>query len=81
MPGMSGLEMTERIKEIAPETTTILMTGWEYQETDAEKSQCIDLVVSKPFDANKLHQVLSEVQQLRVGTPSIEGTTSGGTTV
>ena len=67
MPGLSGLEVTERVKEIAPETATVLMTGWEYHSTDAEKSPSIDVVVAKPFDAAKLQHMLAEVQQLRVG--------------
>ena len=67
MPGLSGLEVTERVKEIAPETANVLMTGWEYHGTDAEKSPSIDVVVAKPFDAAKLQHMLAEVQQLRVG--------------
>jgi signal transduction histidine kinase len=51
MPGMSGVEMLERIKEIHPEVVRILMTGFASTEicTEAVNRGGVYKIVTKPF--------------------------------
>ena len=58
MAGISGLEVAERVKSLSPQTVVILMTGWEFQGTVVDQSNAVDLIVSKPFDAEKLDGAL-----------------------
>ena len=65
MTGMSGLEVAEQIKQRAPQTAVVLMTGWEFKGTAVDQSSAIDLIFPKPFDAEKLNRALSEAVRLR----------------
>jgi CheY-like chemotaxis protein len=78
MAGMSGLDMAERIKQLAPRTVVVLMTGWEFKGSAIEKSSAIDLVVSKPFDREKLQRALQQAVGLREGEPSAVGDSEVG---
>ncbi len=76
MPGISGLETLERIKQIKPEVSVIILSGQSNPELifRASKSGADDYV-AKPFEPkdlevriNKLlekQQIVSEVSQLR----------------
>ena len=52
MPGMSGLELAERLAELRPELPVLLATG--YSENIARGGVCRFAVVSKPYDAGSL---------------------------
>ena len=54
MPGMSGLELAERLAELRPELPVLLATG--FSENLAGGSAGNFLVVSKPYDAASLAQ-------------------------
>jgi two-component system, NtrC family, response regulator HydG len=76
MPGMDGLELQRRIKEINPQATVIIMTAYASVETavEAMKHGAYDYIV-KPFEPDALehlirnaverNQLLSENVQLR----------------
>jgi len=55
MPGMDGLETLKKIKEIHPNTLSIIMTGYPTLESSIEalRSGAYDYVI-KPFKLNEL---------------------------
>jgi len=61
LPEMSGLEVAEEIKKIAPVTPVILLTGFSLQPGDGQmKDAKVDLIITKPF---QLAQVLDVVHK------------------
>lgn len=61
MPGMDGLEIAKRIKEISPTTNVVVYTGYipdEEQECDIMTTA--DVFLSKPFSLEKVSKILSE---------------------
>ncbi|HZP26127.1 MAG TPA: response regulator [Dehalococcoidia bacterium] len=53
LPGMSGLELAERIEADAPDTTVVLMSAYgEPREHHA------DAFIAKPFDPDELVELL-----------------------
>jgi len=61
LPEMSGLEVAEEIKKIAPATPVILLTGFSLQPGDEQmKDAKVDLIITKPFH---LAQVLDVVHK------------------
>jgi GAF domain-containing protein/ActR/RegA family two-component response regulator/anti-sigma regulatory factor (Ser/Thr protein kinase) len=62
MPGMSGWEVADRIKEMNPHTPVILSTGWGVKTDQlAEKKEHVDLVINKPFN---MQQILCNIGKL-----------------
>ncbi len=59
MPGMDGLQLQRRIREIAPEASIIIMTAYASVETavEAMKQGAYDYIV-KPFDPDQLEHIL-----------------------
>ncbi|MFA0749755.1 MAG: hypothetical protein SLRJCFUN_000158 [Candidatus Fervidibacter sp.] len=55
MPRMSGTELLRRLKERAPQTPVIVMTGWGAEA----KPQGADAVVSKPIRRRPLKEALA----------------------
>ena len=55
MPGMDGIETLKKIKEIRPDTLSIIMTGYPTLESSIEALRCgaYDYVI-KPFKLNEL---------------------------
>ena len=59
MPGISGMELTERIKQIRPETPVILSTGYSHHINEGiTRSHNIDAVVYKPFNRRVIAPLL-----------------------
>jgi len=49
MPGISGLQVAERVKEIRPEVPVILVSGWAVQRDEPEvRRSGVDFVLQKP---------------------------------
>ena len=63
MPGMKGLELTERAKKIRPDLNVIIMTGYinEFSFDDAMKSGASDFI-TKPFTLTELMMRIKHVQ-------------------
>lgn len=55
MPHMSGWEVARKVKELRPETTVILATGWGIHfDEDKLKSAGINRVITKPFQVDEV---------------------------
>jgi len=83
MPGMNGLELLTRIREIAPEMTRVMMTGDDEQKTavDAVNRGQVFRFLTKPCSAEELvHTIeagLHQYRLLRVEKEILEQTLSG----
>ncbi|GEM_PF-1536173 len=70
MPGISGLEIAERVQRISPKTRVVLMTGWgaSFKEEDL-KGKGVDALLTKPFRLNDILQVMSGLFKERFQQP------------
>jgi len=61
MPGVSGWEVTKKVKEISPETPVVLLTGWgaEYEGRDLTDSG-VAAVLGKPFRLEELMKMIAD---------------------
>ncbi|MCP4136119.1 MAG: response regulator [bacterium] len=58
--GITGIELSARIKEINEETVTILLSGWVLNDLQAYKN-VIDLFMPKPFKLDELLKNISKI--------------------
>ena len=59
MPGMSGLEVARRIRQLHPHTPIVLVTGWEVNISRAElEAAGITEVLYKPFRIEQLTEII-----------------------
>ena len=60
MPEMNGKEMAEEIKEISPQTPTLMLTALEQIFIDpSSKPKSIDRIMSKPFTEEGLQKAIA----------------------
>jgi putative nucleotidyltransferase with HDIG domain len=59
MPGMSGAELLERVKERFPQTVRIILSGHADRESIVRASASAHQILSKPYDPEKLKLQLS----------------------
>jgi DNA-binding NtrC family response regulator len=66
MPGMDGLELQQKIKEIHPSATIVIMTAYASVETavEAMKQGAYDYIV-KPFDPDDLEHLIRNATERR----------------
>lgn len=64
LPGMSGDELSMKLKEIDPDLVTVLMTGWDVLEED-QVVQAFDFHIKKPFRFNELKAVVKQACEKR----------------
>jgi len=66
---MSGRDVARRIKEMKPETSVIVITGWGTQLDPGElRIVGIDGVISKPFTKEALSAKLTELLPTSAGS-------------
>jgi len=59
MPGISGWDVADAIKQRSPETPVVLITGWGDQLDSQKIKDCmVDSVIAKPFKAGDIRRVL-----------------------
>ena len=70
MPGMSGIKLARKVKEINPKVKVILMTSFEIRDNEFSKefpSMHVDGFVQKPIGlkdlSNKISSVIGETQE------------------
>jgi DNA-binding NtrC family response regulator len=62
MPGMDGFALLRSVKELAPETAVVLVTGYGSDEIEEEAKQAgAAHVLTKPFTHAELQEVLKQV--------------------
>lgn len=62
MARMTGWEVAQKVKTQRPETRVFLLTGWGSEiEKENQKMKYIDGVVYKPFDLEKLSNLLAQI--------------------
>lgn len=62
MPGMSGWEVTNHIKQKNPEMPVVIITGWGAQLSQEEvKGNKVDMILSKPFHLDQVKQMIETV--------------------
>ena len=65
MPGMSGWELAREIREIDKNIPIAVITGWgEAVGSHEQKAAGVDWVVAKPFTADRIAELVHEVEQL-----------------
>src|SRR4029077_148783 len=66
MPGMTGIEVLDHLKQVAPDTEAIVMTGHASMETaiDAMRLGAFDYI-TKPCKLAEIEAVLSKVAEKR----------------
>ncbi len=60
IPGITGLELAARVKEINEDTVTVLLSGWSLEDID-RYSSVIDAFIAKPF---KLDELINEISSI-----------------
>ncbi|OGG53254.1 MAG: hypothetical protein A3F84_05090 [Candidatus Handelsmanbacteria bacterium RIFCSPLOWO2_12_FULL_64_10] len=62
MPGLSGDRLAGLVKEVAPDTPVILLTGFsEFMDAAGERPEGVDLVLSKPLTLAALREAVARV--------------------
>lgn len=62
IPGMDGMEILQRLKQMENNIPVIMMTAYNDEKT-VQKSLALgaSLHIAKPFDINKIRQIVSEL--------------------
>jgi CheY-like chemotaxis protein len=64
MPGMSGWEVCRMIKKISPNTPVGMITGWGAEMSQSKMEEYgLDFLISKPFDLNRVLNVVAETME------------------
>jgi signal transduction histidine kinase/CheY-like chemotaxis protein len=65
MPGMSGWELAREIRQINKNVPIAVITGWgEAVGSHEQKAAGVDWVIAKPFTADRIVELVHEVDQL-----------------
>ena len=75
MPGMTGIELLEKMKAISPAVTRILISAFEVTDELFAECKCVDKFLQKPISMIKLiDEVEILVNPLRVPHKNLTGT-------
>ncbi|HSE32426.1 MAG TPA: response regulator [Pyrinomonadaceae bacterium] len=79
MPGMSGWELAQAIREQSEMIPIAVITGWgEAVGSDEQKAAGVDWVIAKPFTADRISELVKEIRRQRgVGGNPEAGNTEG----
>lgn len=64
MPDMNGLELTKQISQLHPETLRVILTGQPNVESMLEAMGATHQYLSKPFDPDKLVDLLDRIEMV-----------------
>jgi CheY-like chemotaxis protein len=63
MPGMSGWELAREIRELNKGIPIAIITGWgELVGSNEQRAAGVDWVVAKPFTADRIAELVREIQ-------------------
>ena len=64
MPGLNGLELLKKVKDLNPKVRTILMSAYNFEEEELYQSYMINEVINstieKPVTMNRLYQTVRD---------------------
>ena len=70
MKGLSGFQIMERVRDLAPELTTIVVTGMSQDDLDAECSRLGAIrVLRKPIRVEDLEEIVQWMSNQREESP------------
>ena len=76
MPGMSGWDFAHAIRQRNESVPIAIITGWgETFGSDTQEIAKVDWVVSKPFTADRISQMIREIKNLRHEGPRTSAST------
>ncbi|MGV7928490.1 MAG: response regulator [Spirochaetota bacterium] len=58
MPGMDGLELLRKVKEVSPLTKRVLLSGQSEAEVYEKARQIVDRYLSKPCDIEEILKIM-----------------------
>ena len=71
MPGMSGWELAREIRQINKRIPIAVITGWgEAVGSHEQKAAGVDWIVAKPFTADRIAELVRNIQGLGGGRPA-----------
>lgn len=63
MPGMSGWELAQAIREQNRSVPIAVITGWgDTVGSDEQRQACVDWVITKPFSADRISEIAREIK-------------------
>jgi CheY-like chemotaxis protein len=66
MPGMSGWELAQAIRQHNPTIPIAVVTGWgESVGSTEQKAAGVDWVIPKPFTADRIIELVLEINRMR----------------
>ena len=72
MPGMSGWELAREIRQINKTIPIAVITGWgEAVGSNEQKAAGVDWVVAKPFTADRISELVREVDQMNASREKV----------
>lgn len=75
MPGMSGWELADAIRQLGRQTPIAVITGWgEAVGSNEQKQADVEWVIAKPFNAERIFELVSEIAALRDASRSKDKT-------
>ena len=64
MPDVSGWEVIDTARQIAPGVISGIITGWDISEAEAKRKGA-DFLINKPFDSNQIVQAVANAVKLK----------------
>jgi HD-like signal output (HDOD) protein len=64
MPGMNGIELLTQVRQLHPQSSRIIISGYTDQAQAANSLKCTHLFIPKPFDSKVLHATLARICNL-----------------
>lgn len=61
MTPINGFEVARRVREIAPETTIVLVSGWTMEKEELRKQSAVDHFLPKPFRIHDVREILRKI--------------------
>lgn len=62
MPGMTGTELTQKVKELYPTIKVIIITAYATPDVERKaRGAGVDYFLTKPFSLDRLEQIIKEV--------------------
>jgi HD-like signal output (HDOD) protein len=65
MPGMNGIELLTEVRQLHPQCSRIIVSGFSDQAVAADSLNCTHLFIPKPFDVKILKSTLARIASLR----------------